>query len=309
MTWSNLANLETGAVLDTLTISAPTAVATSNAGTTHNIDISGFSDNNYNLTGFTPGTLTINKRDITAIVGNKSRQYGDVNPSWSWGDITWSNLANLENGSVLDSFAVTAPSANNLSIAGSNHASTITSFSDNNYNLLSQTGGTLNVTQASLVVRVNDAQRPAQTANPAFTFELIGLRNGELPNVVSGITLSTAAIQSSSPGRYAITATGGTALNYIIASYINGELVVGNANTLPSTVEWAINGQQGQTVGNSAVLAQPLLIQTMQPSGPQATSSDPSFVVVPDKDLQTFLQQNSSALIIVLESALMNYWD
>lgn len=309
VTWSNLANLETGAVLDTLTISAPTAVATSNAGTTHNIDISGFSDNNYNLTGFTPGTLTINKRDITAIVGNKSRQYGDVNPSWSWGDITWSNLANLENGSVLDSFAVTAPSANNLSIAGSNHASTITSFSDNNYNLLSQTGGTLNVTQASLVVRVNDAQRPAQTANPAFTFELIGLRNGELPNVVSGITLSTAAIQSSSPGRYAITATGGTALNYIIASYINGELVVGNANTLPSTVEWAINGQQGQTVGNSAVLAQPLLIQTMQPSGPQATSSDPSFVVVPDKDLQTFLQQNSSALIIVLESALMNYWD
>ena len=50
----------------------PTAVATSNAGSTHNIGLSGFSDNNYNLTGSTTGTLTIGKRDITADVNNAS---------------------------------------------------------------------------------------------------------------------------------------------------------------------------------------------------------------------------------------------
>ena len=33
-----------------MTLSSPTAVATSNAGSTHNIGLSGFSDNNYNLT-------------------------------------------------------------------------------------------------------------------------------------------------------------------------------------------------------------------------------------------------------------------
>lgn len=79
VTWSNLANSETGAVLDTVTITAPTAINTSNAGTNHTIFISGFSDNNYNLLSQTSGNLAINKRDITGIVTNKSRVYGDAN--------------------------------------------------------------------------------------------------------------------------------------------------------------------------------------------------------------------------------------
>jgi hypothetical protein len=59
VTWNNLANSETGSVLDALTVSAPTAITTSNAGTSHAVNISGFSDNNYNLTGFTAGNLNI----------------------------------------------------------------------------------------------------------------------------------------------------------------------------------------------------------------------------------------------------------
>ena len=59
MTWNNLANSEIGSVLDTLTVSAPTALVNSNAGTSHAVTISGFSDNNYNLTGFTAGNLSI----------------------------------------------------------------------------------------------------------------------------------------------------------------------------------------------------------------------------------------------------------
>jgi hypothetical protein len=66
VTWNNLVNGDTNAVLDTLTVSAPTALATSNAGTSHAVNILGFSDDNYNLTGFTAGNLGINALPVVA---------------------------------------------------------------------------------------------------------------------------------------------------------------------------------------------------------------------------------------------------
>ena len=165
VTWSNLANSETGSVLDALTVSAPSATNTSNAGTTHAIAISGFNDNNYNLLSSTDGILTINKRDITAIVGNTARAYGDANPALNWSNVTWSNLANSETGAVLDTVTITAPTAINTSNAGTNHTIFISGFSDNNYNLLSQTSGNLAINKRDITGIVTNKSRVYGDAN------------------------------------------------------------------------------------------------------------------------------------------------
>jgi filamentous hemagglutinin family protein len=374
VTWGNLANSETGAVLDALTVSAPTAIATSNAGTTHAITLTGFSDNNYNLTTNTSGTLTIDKRlitaawngvlnriygdsnpavntsnftytnlanadpnsavtatadygttsvlsnvgsysvganftsgnyivsnsptttlnigkrDITATVGNDSRAYGDANPSWNWSQVTWGNLANSETGAVLDALTVSAPTAIATSNAGTTHAITLTGFSDNNYNLTTNASGTLTVNQAPLTVLVHDARRSTQMPNPIFTYSLLGLRNGEPASVVSGITLASAAQQASLPGRYSITATGGSALNYIVGSYLDGELIIGNANNIPSTVEAALRGESDS------------FVEAMVFTGEEGVSSEQphGMMVVPDD--KTIPQGNRfNALIAITE--------
>jgi hypothetical protein len=128
-----------------MTVSAPTAIATSNAGTTHAINLTGFLDNNYNLTTNNSGTLTIDKRDITASVNDANRAYGDANPSWNWSNVTWGNLANSETGAVLDTLTVSAPTAIATSNAGTTHAINLTGFTDNNYNLTTNTGGILTI--------------------------------------------------------------------------------------------------------------------------------------------------------------------
>jgi hypothetical protein len=82
--WSNLANGETGSVLDALTVAAPTYSVTSNAGTTHNINLTGFSDNNYNLAGSTAGVLSIDKATLTLRVADAQRKAQTPNPTFSY---------------------------------------------------------------------------------------------------------------------------------------------------------------------------------------------------------------------------------
>jgi len=194
-TFSGLANSETSSVLDTTAVTAATALSTSNAGTAHNIDLS-LLDNNYNLTGYTGGTLTITititKKDITATIADGSRYYGYSNPVYTFGNVTFSGLANSETGSVIDSLSFNAPTATASSAAGSTHTINM-AVSDNNYNLLSYTSGTLTITKAPLVITADDLSRLEFQANPLLTASYNGLRNGDLQNVVSGLTLSTPA--------------------------------------------------------------------------------------------------------------------
>jgi hypothetical protein len=233
-TYTNLANGDPNSAV-TAAADYGTTTVLSNVGS-YSVGAN-FTSGNYTVTNSPTTTLTIGKRDITANVASDSRYYGYANPSWDWSDVTWGNLANAETGAVLDALTVSAPTALATSNAGTTHAINLTGFSDNNYNLTTNNSGTLTINQAPLTVSVQDARRTAQTPNPVFSYSLLGLRNGESPSLISGITLSTAAQQTSPPGRYAITATGGTALNYVVSGYLDGELIVGNANNIPSTVE------------------------------------------------------------------------
>jgi filamentous hemagglutinin family protein len=371
VTWNNLANAETGSVLDAMTVSAPTYAVTSNAGTTHAIGITGFSDNNYNLTGSTAGTLSvakrnitsawtgglsrvygdanpnvttanfaytgfvngdtnaavtasgdygaittatnvgsyavganfsatnynitnsptttlaINKRDITATVNSVSKTYGDALQSLSWSDVAWSNLANGETGSVLDALTVAAPTYSVTSNAGTTHNINLTGFSDNNYNLAGSTAGVLSIDKATLTLRVADAQRKAQTPNPTFSYALEGLKNGDSQSVLTGVSLSTSATSSSPQGVYDISASGGVALNYLVASYVDGELII-TSNGIPSTVEQALSASS-QTVNQS------ISVETTD-------QNKKAFVVIPDDELKTDGNAAKGALIAITES-------
>ena len=238
-TYTGLVNGDTNAVI-TATGDFGTVDQTTNVGS-YSVG-SSFNAANYNITNTPSTTLTIGKRDITASVGNRSRAYGAANPTYSLSDITFSNLANGENGSVIDAWTLSSPTAIATSNAGTTHAITLSGFNDNNYNLVSSTDGTLTITKANLTLTVNNATRVAGTANPAFTYTLSGLLNGDLDSVVSGVTVATPAILSSPAGTYALTASGGTATNYDITSYVDGQLTItpapvsGGSGTLPPPV-------------------------------------------------------------------------
>jgi hypothetical protein len=61
--------------------------------------------------------------------------------------------------------------------------------------------------------------------NPALTSTITGFQNGENSAVVSGLTLTTTAINSSPAGAYAIVPSSASAANYVF-NYINGVLTV-----------------------------------------------------------------------------------
>ncbi len=95
--------------------------------------------------------------------------------------------------------------------------------------LTGNTDGILIVNPAPLIVAVNDASRTYGDANPAFTATITGFVLGQDASVLTGLTFSTVATQSSDVGSYAITSSGGTATNYVITTRIDGTLTINPA--------------------------------------------------------------------------------
>jgi filamentous hemagglutinin family protein len=86
-------------------------------------------------------------------------------------------------------------------------------------------GLTTDISAKALTVVVDDQSRPRFQPNPAFTYHLVGLADGDDASVVSGVTFLTAAAGDSLVGQYAIEASGGSASNYVLA-YMPGTLTV-----------------------------------------------------------------------------------
>lgn len=86
-------------------------------------------------------------------------------------------------------------------------------------------GLTTDVSAKALTVVVDDQSRARFLPNPALTYHLIGLADGDDASVVSGVTLLTDATSESLVGQYAIEASGGSAPNYVLA-YTPGTLTV-----------------------------------------------------------------------------------
>jgi spore germination protein GerM len=87
--------------------------------------------------------------------------------------------------------------------------------------------GTLVITRASLIVQPDDQSRHLGQTNPELTLTLTGMVPGEDPdNVLTRpISITTQAKESSPPGVYPITSSGGAAANYTL-THQPGTLVV-----------------------------------------------------------------------------------
>lgn len=90
---------------------------------------------------YVPGNISINKRQLTANVGNYSRVYGENNPKF---EITYSGFVNNEDESVLLQSATASCTANSLSDAGS-YPIEISGGDAKNYQISKYNYGTLTI--------------------------------------------------------------------------------------------------------------------------------------------------------------------
>lgn len=93
---------------------------------------------------YAPGNLTINKRQLTASVGNYSRAFGEDNPDF---EINYNGFVNNEDQSVLTESATISCSATSLSDVGS-YPIEIAGGDATNYRISKYNSGTLTITKA-----------------------------------------------------------------------------------------------------------------------------------------------------------------
>ncbi len=234
--YSGFVGSETSAVLDTPPTTSCAAIASDPAGATFPIIPAGGVDNNYSFS-YVNGTLTINKAALTATADAKSRTYGSSNPSFT---ISYTGFVNSDNAT--DITEPTASTSATLTSNAGTYPITLSGGSSSNYNITLQ-NGTLTVSQALLVVIANDASRTYGAANPSFTFQAIGFKNGDGVANITSPTLSTTATVTSGVGTYPINLTGGSATNYSFALFPGNLTVTKKSLTATADDKTRVYGQ------------------------------------------------------------------
>ncbi|MEI8273990.1 MAG: MBG domain-containing protein, partial [Paludibacter sp.] len=178
---------------------------------------------NYN-SATTTRTFTINKATLTATADNKTRVYGDANPAFT---VSYSGFVNADTKYEL----AAQPTASTTATATSNvgdYSVTLSAITDANYSLVYR-NGTMSITQAPLMVTAQAASKIYGDANPTFALNYSGFKNNETSAVLTSLPgASTVAKTMSNVGTYDITASGGSAANYIL-NFTNGQLTINKA--------------------------------------------------------------------------------
>jgi trimeric autotransporter adhesin len=166
--------------------------------------------------------LTINPAQLFYLADAKSRIYGDANPALTGQvtglkngdaleDVTDGTLAFETNADAGDDVGLYAITGTGLTVVNGNYEIDIF---DDTFN-----DTALSITPAQLYFLANSASRIYGDANPDFTGDIIGLKNGEQYEDVSDgeLVFTTGASETSNVGSYAINGGGITNLssNYI----------------------------------------------------------------------------------------------
>lgn len=186
---------------DSLNYTLATAATASSGVGGYPITVTLGSNPNYDVTS-TDGTLTITKKAASITANNKSKTYGDVNPTL---DATTSGTV----GTDTLNYSLTTTATDSAAVG--NYPITITLSSNPNYNV-STTDGILTVTQRSTSVTANDKTRIYGNTNPALDAAVVGTVLGDTLN----FTLATPATVASDIGNYPIAVTLGSNPNYNI---------------------------------------------------------------------------------------------
>ncbi len=198
------------------------ATLTANVGT-YTITPAGGSAPNYAITQYLPGTLTINPANLLIQIHGASRTYGAANPA-----ITGTVLSGLRNGDVFNFAALGLTTAATATSGVGTYAITGVAGPVGNYLPAISGSPSLTITPAPLTLTANNATRTWNDPDPAFTYTLTGLVNGDAAPALTGLGFTTPAQQSSNIGSYAITpfASGIASANYTIGATANGTLTI-----------------------------------------------------------------------------------
>lgn len=171
-------------------------------------------------------TLSVAPASLTVTASDRTRAYGAANPTPGY------STTGFVNGETTDVLAG-APAITTAATASSpvgTYAITAGqgTLGASNYTF-TFVNGTLTVTKAPLTFTANNKSRAFGSPNPALTYAISGLVNGETSAVLAGAPeLATTATSSSPAGSYPITIAAGSlaATNYSF-SFTAGTLTIG----------------------------------------------------------------------------------
>ena len=168
-----------------------------------------------------PYEYTINKAPLSLNVNDVQREYGDANPSFT-SNIT--GFVNGENEQILGTTPEYECEATQKSKVGEYRI--LASLNAPNYEITYKYG-TLTITKAPLTATVLDANKIYGSKNPEFSLSYVGLKNNEMtPEWIVMPKIVTSATAASKVGKYSITASEGTAVNYNVLKYNPGILTI-----------------------------------------------------------------------------------
>ncbi|WP_304437900.1 MBG domain-containing protein, partial [Terrabacter sp. Root181] len=142
------------------------------------------------------GSLTITKAPLTITADDKTRTYGDANPTFT------GSILGLKNGDGITASYTTGATAltgvGTYAIVPTAVDSTPATLANYQVTLVD---GTLSITKAALTVTADDKTKVYGSANPTLTGSIVGRKNGDDISA----TYSTAAVDSSPVDDYDIT--------------------------------------------------------------------------------------------------------
>ncbi|KYG71348.1 putative secreted protein (Por secretion system target) [Roseivirga ehrenbergii] len=204
------------------------ADATSGVGT-YDIDLAGGTADNYSFS-LTSGTLTVNKAVLTATADDKSKTYGEANPTFT---ISYTGFVNGDDANAITTEPTASTVADATTGVGAYDIDLAGGTADNySFTLAS---GTLTINKAVLTATADDKSKTYGEANPEFTISYTGFVNGDQESDITEPTTSSTTDVTSDAGTYEITLSAGLANNYSIIMN-NGTLTIGKA-TLTATAE------------------------------------------------------------------------
>ncbi|PIF29864.1 gliding motility-associated-like protein [Flavobacterium sp. 9] len=294
VTYSGFANGESATDLVTQPTITTTATTASAVGS-YPIVASAAVDDNYTFT-YVNGNLEITKAALTITAVDKTKVYGDANPTLT---VTYSGFANGESETDLVTQPTIATTATTASAVGS-YPIVASAAADDNYTF-TYVNGNLDITKAALTITAVDKTKVYGDANPTLTVTYSGFANGEsATDLVTPPTITTTAIATSPVGTYPITASGAASTNYTF-TYVAGSLAVtpvtltitadnqtkvyGDANpTLTVTYSGFANGESATdlltlpTITTTAIATSPVGTYPITASGAASTNYTFSYV-------------------------------
>ncbi|QYM79145.1 filamentous hemagglutinin N-terminal domain-containing protein [Horticoccus luteus] len=193
--YTGFVNGETSSVVSGLQFNTA-ATQTSGIGT-YTITPFGATAAGYDIS-YASGTLTINRAPLTISVPNQARTYGDANNLFA----NFNGLVNGESSSVVSGLSLTTAATPSSDVG--TYAITAAGATADNYSI-TYSQGTLSVLTAPLTVSIANATRSYGDADPAFSYQVSGLKNNDLAaNVVSVTGLASLASADAGIGSYGI---------------------------------------------------------------------------------------------------------